>query len=265
MSATWTWSVFTKWWSSLGAPELAGLVSGLGFSAIELPIRPGCQVTPDDVAVTLPRFAAVLRDGGVSLTSVAADLDERVLAACAEVGVPLVRIMPRVARPYRDSVARLRDHLAGNATLVEKYGVTVGVQHHHGAYLTTATAVRELLDPLPTCYGVVWDAGHEGLAGQDVATSLEAVRDRLVQVNLKNAVLERIRVTDDLGERQVYGRHIWVDGPDGFADWARALATLRELDWTGPVCVCAEYSGDQALVAERARADLRHARSLLRG
>lgn len=263
MAAQWTWSVFTKEWGGLDAPALAQLVSGLGFSAIELPVRPGCRVTPDNVATVLPGFAATLQEQGVSITSVAAELDERVLAACAEAGVPLLRIMPRVARPYRDSVRMVQQHLADNATLVEKYGVTVGVQHHHGPYLTTAIAVRDLLDPLPGCYGVIWDAGHEGLANQDLPTSLEAVWDRLVQVNLKNAVLERIPVDDGLGVREAYARHQWVDGPDGFADWPVALATLVELGWDGPVCLCAEYSGDQSRTAERVRADLAHARSLI--
>lgn len=263
MSAPWTWSVFTKPWGTLTAPELAEVVSGLGFTAVELPVRPGCHVTPENAAAVLPAFGRALGDRGISITSVAGDLTEPVLAACAAAQVPLLRIMPRVTRPYRDSVARVQAALVESAALVEKYGITVGLQHHHGPYLTTATAVRELIEPLPDCYGVIWDAGHEGLAGQDLATSLELVGDRLVQVNLKNAVLERISVSDAYGERSAWARHVWVDGPDGYADWAVAVAALYETGWDGPVCLCAEYSGDQDLVPDRVRADLVHAKALV--
>ena len=54
-----TFSVFTKPWKTPLA-ELGRFVHDLGFDAIELPVRPGYQVTPENVARDLPRAAATL-------------------------------------------------------------------------------------------------------------------------------------------------------------------------------------------------------------
>jgi sugar phosphate isomerase/epimerase len=54
------YAVFTKPWMTLPLPELGRMVKGTGFDAIELPVRPGFQVTPEQVAQDLPRAAREL-------------------------------------------------------------------------------------------------------------------------------------------------------------------------------------------------------------
>ena len=43
-----SFSVFTKPWKT-PLPDLARLVRGLGFDGVELPVRPGYQVLPENV------------------------------------------------------------------------------------------------------------------------------------------------------------------------------------------------------------------------
>ncbi len=52
-------SVFTKPWH-LPLPELAALVKGWGFDGVELPVRPGYQVTPENVRRGLPEAVRIL-------------------------------------------------------------------------------------------------------------------------------------------------------------------------------------------------------------
>lgn len=47
-------SVFTKPWPKLSVDELGELVSQLGFDGVELPVRPGFQLEPDQVEQELP-------------------------------------------------------------------------------------------------------------------------------------------------------------------------------------------------------------------
>jgi hypothetical protein len=54
------YAVFTKPWMTLPLPELGRMVKGIGLDAIELPVRPGFQVTPEQVAQGLPRAAREL-------------------------------------------------------------------------------------------------------------------------------------------------------------------------------------------------------------
>jgi len=250
---TLVWSVFTKPWSALPAEELGPLVAGLGFTGAEVPVREHAYVTPTAAEERLPRFVERMRSEGVDVISVAADLAEPTFAACASAGVPLIRIMARLGPDgYAASVARVRKELEEAAPLAERYGVQVGVQPHHGRFVSSALGVVQLLDGLPVDrFRVVWDAGHDALAGDDPRVTLELVADRLAIVNLKNAVYARADGA---------WRHWWVPGPDGMADWSAAFAELARLGWTGPVCLCGEYSDPGAPVEDRLRADLRAAR-----
>lgn len=171
------------------------------------------------------------------ITSIAADLSEPVFAAAAAAGVPMIRTMaPLADSDYRSSVAAVRASLEAVAPLVERYGVQVGVRAHHGRYVTSTLGVLDLLDGLPDAYRLVWDAGHDALAGDDHEVTLRLARPRLGLVNLKNAVYRR---EDGDGG----WRHWWVTGAEGLSDWGTALATLPQIDYRGAVCLCAEYSG----------------------
>ena len=70
-----SYTVFTKPWQKKSLPELARFVSDLGFDGIELPVRPGYQVEPENVAKGLPEAARILGDHGVRIGTVAGPTD----------------------------------------------------------------------------------------------------------------------------------------------------------------------------------------------
>src|SRR5258708_26946258 len=86
-----TFSVFTKPWK-MPVAELGSHVRSLGFEGIELPVRPGYQVEPENVANELPRVARQLADYGLKITSVAWPTDEATMAACGEAGNSAIRL-----------------------------------------------------------------------------------------------------------------------------------------------------------------------------
>ena len=100
-------SVFTKPWK-LPVHELAGLVRRLGFGAVELPVRPGYQCEPENVSRDLPRVARDMAQHGVRIASIAGPTDERTIAACAEAGVPIIRICPDAQGGYMAAQERHR-------------------------------------------------------------------------------------------------------------------------------------------------------------
>ena len=106
------WSVFTKPWK-MPLPELGKLVGGMGFDGIELPVRPGFQVEPANVSEGLPAAARVLADFGLKIESVAGPTDEATMAACADVGVPIIRIMVEIGEGgYLAAIVRKQKELA---------------------------------------------------------------------------------------------------------------------------------------------------------
>lgn len=249
---TYLWSVFTKPWSGLPGDELARLVAGLGFTGAEVPVRDNAYVTPATAETGLPGFAGQLRAEGIEPISVASELTEPVFAACAEAGVPLIRIMARIGPDgYAASVRRTRGLLEEAAGLAEQYDVQIGIQPHHGPFVTSTVGVLQLLDGLPGHFKLVWDAAHNALAGDDPAVTLELGVQRLGIVNLKNVKY----VESDSGWRPYF-----VQGLEGLSNWSAVFATLERLRWRGPICLTGQYSDPAIPVEERLRRDLLTAR-----
>jgi sugar phosphate isomerase/epimerase len=248
---TYLWSVFTKPWLGLPGDELGRLVAGIGFGGAEVPVRDTAYLTPANAEAELPKFVGQLRAEGIEPISVASDLSERVFAACAESGVPMIRIMAELGSDgYAASVQRNRELLEQAVVLTERYDVQVGVQPHHGRYVSSTLGVLQLLDGLPDRFRLVWDAAHDALAGDHPAVTLELGADRLGIVNLKNVHYLRT----DGGWKTNF-----VEAEDGLSDWPAVFAALQKVKYTGPICLTGQYSDPGVPVEQRLERDLRFA------
>lgn len=254
-----TFSVFTKPWK-MPLPELGKHVADLGFEGVELPVRPGFQVEPENVK-ELPEAAKALGEFGVRICSVAGPTDEATMAACAEAGVPVIRICPIIEEEetYLEGEARLIKEYEAMVPLLERYGVTLGLQNHCGRYVANAMHLRRILDHFePKHVAAVWDAAHNALDGEQLDLALDIVESHLCIVNLKNAILRRANGPEaEYAEWQSY----WTSGRHGLASWPQVAAELKKRGWYGVICVTAEYSDHDAvdrLIAE----DIAFAKSL---
>ncbi len=88
---------------------------------------------------------------------------------------------------------------------------------------------------------------------------LDIVADMLHIVNLKNGYWRRMSGPEaEVAEWKTY----WTSGRQGRANWPRVIAKVKEMGYTGPICLTAEYSDEHSidrLIAE----DLAFAKSLL--
>jgi len=82
------YSVFTKPWK-LPLSELGKLVKGWGFDGIELPVRPGYQVLPENVRRDLPRAVKQLAREGLKIFSIAGPTDEATIFSSIKSGIIL--------------------------------------------------------------------------------------------------------------------------------------------------------------------------------
>jgi sugar phosphate isomerase/epimerase len=255
------WSVFTKPWRSASVEQLGETVHAMGFDAVELPVRPGYQVQPEDVASGLPNAVRRLEASGVTVGSVAAGTDEAVFAACADAGVPIIRIMvPASPRGYAATDIEIRTSLDALVARAERYGVRIGIQPHHDDFISDSSELYALVkDYDPRVVGAIWDSAHDALARKRPEHGLERLWPWLVMANLKSAVFER-----EAGA-SAWGDPVWepvfVESERGMAEWGRALAYLSEREFAGPVCLTAEYTDETDLVA-KVTADLRRAKQL---
>jgi sugar phosphate isomerase/epimerase len=261
MTSQITWSVFTKPWK-IPIPELGAYVHGLGFDGIELPVRPGYPIAPENVA-ELPAAARQLAEHGVTIESVAGPTDEATIAACAEAGVPIIRTMVRIGdEGYLGTVARVHREYDALVPVLDRYGVRIGVQNHCDRWIPHAMGLRHLLeryDPRHIC--AVWDAAHNALNGADPELALDIVWSHLGMVNLKNAIWQR---TNGPEAEYAQWRHYWTSGRHGLASWPRVAAELKRRGYQGAICLTAEYS-DHDAVDRLVREDITFAKSLFEG
>jgi sugar phosphate isomerase/epimerase len=256
------WSVFTKPWPDMPLPELGDFVRELGFTGIELPVRPGYPVAPETVE-TLPQAARILVGLGVTIESIAGPTDEPTIAACAEAGVPIIRTMVRIGEGgYLQTLEDTWRAYDALIPLLDRYGVAIGVQNHCDHWVPNAMGLRYLIERYdPKHFCAVWDAAHNALNGEDPDLALDLVWSHLRMVNLKNAIWRRSNGPDsDVGE----WRHEWVSGRQGLASWPWVTSELRKRGYSGPICLTAEYS-DHDAVDYLIREDIAFARSLFQG
>jgi sugar phosphate isomerase/epimerase len=252
-------SVFTKPWK-IQASELGALVSSLGFDGIELPVRPGYEVEPANVGRDLLPVSRKLREFGVRIFSVAGPADEPTIAACAEAGIPVIRIMaPIGSGGYLATEVELQRQFDAFVPLLDKYGVTLGVQNHNGNFVCNASGLRRLIekyDPRHVC--AVWDAAHTALNGEAPELAIDLVWSHLGMVNLKNAFWQR---TNGPEAKVAQWKPYWTTGRHGLASWPRVVAELKRRGYQGVVCLTAEYT-DEAEVKRLVAEDLAFARLL---
>lgn len=254
------YSVFTKPWKS-PLPELAGFVKSLGFDGVELPVRPGYQVEPQDVVKGLPAAQRIMADRGLRIYSVAGPVDERTIAVCAECGVPVIRICVGIDDDgYLATEARLQRQYDELVPVLDHYKVTLGIQNHCDRNICNAMGLKHLIDRYdPHQIAAVWDAAHNALNGEDPEMAIDIIWSHLCMVNLKNAYWQRVNGPE---AEQAEWRPYWTLGRHGLASWPRVTAELKRRAYSGVICLPAEYSDEGAvdrLIAE----DIVYAKALM--
>ncbi|MBN1553314.1 MAG: sugar phosphate isomerase/epimerase [Phycisphaerae bacterium] len=265
-------TVFSKPWN-LPLAEMAAAVKKLGFDGVELPVRPGFAVTPENVERDLPQAVRILGEHGLVIGSVAGPTDEPTIAACAAAGVPIIRVLVKVPEGGR-YMATMHDAIREYETLLpvlEGSGVTIGIQNHCYREVSSVMGIRYLVEKFPaSAVGAVLDVGHCGLAGEFADLAVDILWDHLCLVNLKNAVWRR---TNDETEPTPEFGCFWTLGKDGMASWEKFISELKKRNYTGDYCLTAEYSakvgedltGESETLIQMITEDLSHARSLTAG
>ena len=258
-------AVFTKPWKALSLLDLARHINSLGFDWIELPVRPGFQVEPDNIERDLPQAVKLLGEHGIRVLNVTADMsleDERLYRACAEAGIGMNRVMFwQQDMDYWTAEAGARRQLDAALPLCERYAFQIGIQNHSGRFVpVNEMGMFNLVKDYDSRHvAAVWDPAHNALEGMNSDSALDVLAPYLCVVNLKNAYWRRVSGPEaEIAEWQIY----WTSGAQGRASWAQVIAKLKAIGYRGPICFSAEYS-DEARVDELIVKDLAFARGLL--
>ena len=256
-------TIFTKPWKTCSLEELGVLVKDMGFDGVEYTLRDGYQVQPSEGAKGIKRLVDTLGTFGLSVESVAGEIGaEELFAGCGENGVKIIRICQGFDRKlgFWENIGQIRRTYDAAVPYCEKYGVTVGIQMHcsahYGAFISSSAETYILLkDYDPKHFAAVWDSGHNGLAGTEPSFSIDTVWDMLCMVNFK-AAYWKLR-----GGSKTEWDAYWTTGRNACGSWAEAAAHLKKREYSGVVCMPAEYSDEQN-VESYAREDLAYLKGL---
>lgn len=237
-------TVFTKPWKSPDVESLARLIRRLGFDGVELTVRPGYQVEPESVLRTLPQAMEVFSRYNLQIESIAAEPTESVIEACSEAGITMIRTMLPIdpAIGYRASVGLWRKSVCRLDDLLYRTGVRIGVQNHCDNFVGTACGLMEALDGLSEHFVAVLDFAHTAITGEPDRYALELAQPRLAMVNLKNVVYSHSGNRPN-GEARWLLK--WVTAREGLSSWSRVVELLRNIQFTGPICLTAQYSDQE--------------------
>lgn len=248
-----SYTVFTKPWKTKSLPELARFVRDLGFDGVELPVRPGFQVEPENITTGLPEAARIFADHGVRIGTLAGPTDEVTIAACAAAGVPIIRVCESIDRSvgYLATEKRLREGYDALIPTLDAHGVAIGVQNHCDFCVNNAMGLLHLLegyDPKHVC--AILDQAHNGLNGEPPELAIDIVWSHLRVANFKSAFW--VRGNGPEAAEATWKPH-WTTGRHGLAQWTRTVRELKKRAFEGDICLTAEYSDDEhveTLIAE---------------
>jgi sugar phosphate isomerase/epimerase len=235
---------FSKHLPSMNWQQLAQTVKKIGFSGVDLTVRPGGHVSPERAVEDLPKALAAIQAEGLSvpmittgLTSANDPTAKPILSTAGKLGIPFYKpgYYKYEFKDVRRELEKFRHEFAALIELGKQTGVQCGFHNHEsylGAPLWDVATVIDRFDP--KWAGYYFDVRHAvvegGGAGWKIALNLVAPR------------LKMIAVKDFYWEKSAKGWRV-VNCPlgEGMVDWKQFFKLLRQVNFHGPVSLHLEY------------------------
>ncbi|MBI1319418.1 MAG: TIM barrel protein [Candidatus Hydrogenedens sp.] len=236
--------VFSKHFQHLDYAQLAATGRQVGLDGIDLTVREGGHVLPENVAENLPKAVEALRAQGLSVPMITTNLKsgkdpdaETILMAASEQGIGHFRIGGHKYSGEGDPIAEAEgfaQDLRSLAELAGQYNMTAGYHNHSGSNNFGAPLwdLLRVLDEIDSPHlGSNFDVGHATVEGPygDWPITARALAPRVKMLAVKDFEFER-------------GRPRWCTLGEGMVDLSGFFAIFREHGFAGPVSIHFENS-----------------------
>ena len=245
---------FTKMLQKLTVAELIDFCKEVGLDGVDMAVRPGYPVTPENARKTLPEAAKAFRAAkleiGIAtaptgLTDPDSPMAKAIFEACQKAEVPAVKIGYFPYRPpYDERLEEARKHLAGFAALAARTKVKACYHTHSGSTMgNNAAGLRAMLADLdPHHVGAFFDTGHTAINGGPPRMEADILRTWLSLVAIKDMAWTKRGASWAVDVVPVGG---------GIVRWPEVGKALAECKFTGTVSLHGEYEAKD--LAERTR------------
>jgi len=235
---------FTKMLKELDVPGLIAFCKDVGLDGVDLAVRPGYPVHPDNALTALPEAVKAFRDAGliVGLVTAATNVTDpqgkqarTLFEACGKAEVPAIKIgyFP-YQKHFDDTFRDARQKLSGFARLAEQNKVRACYHTHSGNNLGgNGSALRLLLQDLdPHHVGAFLDTGHTAIGGGPIGMELDMVRPWLALIAIKDMAWEKTPKG---------WKHEVVPAGRGIVHWNEFGQGVKEVRFNGTISVHGEY------------------------
>lgn len=238
-------SIFSKHLQFLDYEQTGKMATELGFSGVDLTVRPKGHVLPESVKTDLPKAIAAIKKGGSTCEMITTNiegvhqiLDVDVLETAADLGVKYYRTnwfkyprnqsMPDALKVYQKQIKKL-------GALNKKLGIIGNYQNHAGTKIGASFwEIDTLLKTVNTdFFGVQYDIRH---AVAESGFSWENGL-KLLHSNIKTIVLK------DFKWGEVNGKWKLINTPigEGMVDFDKYFKLLKMYGLNPPVSLHLEY------------------------
>jgi sugar phosphate isomerase/epimerase len=272
---------FTESFQSWPIPKVCEKFREIGLDGLDLTVRPGGHIQPENAAKELPGAVKAATDHGVriSMLSTAISDDDKtaesILASCGELNIDRVKLgYYRYAEfgTLLKQLDQIRAQVERVAKLAQKYKVLPCVHIHSGDTLPSGGVIAYLLlrDFQPGEVGAYVDPMHMTIEGgiDGWRQGLDLLSPWIAISSLKNCVW-RAAGRDPSGQERF--RPVKCPVADGIAPIPDYIAALRKLGYHGLFTLHSEYadsnswkslSVDECLA--QTKADLTYVQGLLK-
>ncbi len=250
--------LFSKHLPELNWTDLARATKTLGFEGIDLTVRKGGHVLPEQAAQNLPKAVAAIRDGGLMVPMITTDLREdsavarEVVSAAGQLSIPFLK--PGYYYYRLVDVRRELDaaglQFRSLAAIAGRHGVQIGY-HNHADYVGASVwDIASILDTIDAQWaGYYFDVCHAvtegGSGGWKIALNLVAGR------------IKMIAVKDFYWDKTSSGwKPRMCPLGQGMVNWPEYFKTLCKAGFAGPVSLHLEYDMPGSTEAARRESTL---------
>lgn len=243
--------VFTKHFPETPAVELGPVLRDLGIAAVDLTVRPGGHILPENAARDLPRAVEALDKAGVRVSMITTGLTSAedpaarpTLETAAKLGIGYFKLgyyrYPKTIDLERTRAETAHD-LAGLARLAAEVGISGGFHNHSGAYVGSNLWDSWLLlqDTPREAVGFYFDPCHAtiegGKSGWEISFHRVAAR------------LNMVACKDFRWEKGPDGwRDVMCPLGEGMVDYPAFFKLLGATGFAGPISLHVEYELETA-------------------
>jgi len=267
--------MFTKLFKGRPLEQVAADLAALGFDGADLLIRPGHQLEPASPAAIAPAVR-LFADAGLPVAMATTDLVDpddpptaRVLGACADAGVRLIRLgyfRSDPATSYAAAFEAARRRLDGLERMAARLGVRLALQlHGRTIHASGAQAAALLRERDPAHLAAYPDPGNQAVQDgrEDWRYTFEVLRPWLACVGVKNGGWFPAAL-NATGQRTWQSG--WLGVADGMVAWDEILPHLAAQGFAGVFTLHSHYEAMPfAQALDQTRVDLNFVRRLLAG